>query len=242
MTGTSFSANAAVAQKKAVKMHSNAIFFISSPEKVVLISKRSLIIKIVKYWKRSWYMKIVFSRTLIVFLSMIFSAAIISAEDLSCVTKREVKTVRGNSLSPLVKPGSEVTILNDYYKCNKPMRGDLVIYDYKGNPVPVIKIIKAVEKAKFQSVKNGGHYNLYINNDLQKNSEGKPYFFDERQNNMLALYEKDYGGRVPENSVLLLGDRPEGTTDSTRFGLVSLSDLIGKAEVSSLPRTRLQAP
>ena len=45
---------------------------------------------------------------------------------------------------------------------------------------------------------------------------------------MLALYIKNYKGIIPARSYLILGNLPEGSVDSTRFGLIDQSALIGK--------------
>jgi len=37
-----------------------------------------------------------------------------------------------------------------------------------------------------------------------------------------------YGGVIPKDTVFLLGNHASGTLDSTRFGLVHQSDIIGK--------------
>jgi type IV secretory pathway protease TraF len=47
---------------------------------------------------------------------------------------------------------------------------------------------------------------------------------------MLSLYEKDYKGIIPQNTYLILGDQPSGSVDSSVFGLVDKSDILGKAE------------
>ncbi|MBU1991574.1 S26 family signal peptidase, partial [Patescibacteria group bacterium] len=76
------------------------------------------------------------------------------------------------------------------------------------------------------------YYNLFINGKIVTNSQKFPYVFDEKQYKMLSLYEKDYKGVIPQNTYLLLGDQVNGTTDSTVFGLVDRSDILGKAEIN----------
>lgn len=45
-----------------------------------------------------------------------------------CVTKRELRTVRGNSMSPKIESGVKVEILFGYCDCHQVERGDTVIY------------------------------------------------------------------------------------------------------------------
>lgn len=71
---------------------------------------------------------------------------------------------------------------------------------------------------------------LLINNDIVSNSLGDDYVLSEKAHEMLALYEGDYDGIMPEDKYLLLGNLADGSTDSTRFGLVSKSEILGKVE------------
>ena len=45
---------------------------------------------------------------------------------------------------------------------------------------------------------------------------------------MISLYIKDYKGIIPPDTYLILGDNPFGTYDSTRFGLIDKSNIVGK--------------
>ncbi|MEK7212166.1 MAG: S26 family signal peptidase [Patescibacteria group bacterium] len=57
---------------------------------------------------------------------------------------------------------------------------------------------------------------------------GKPYLVGDSSYRMLSLYINDYKGQIPVNAYLLLGDNPGGSYDSTAFGLVGRSDILGK--------------
>jgi len=133
----------------------------------------------------------------------------------SCPVQEEIRTVRGNSLEPLVPSGSEIKALFGYYHCHEIKRGDLVLYRYTGDKVPLLKI----------------EYNLIINGKITVNSQNMPYVFNGNKYRMLALYEHDYQGIIPQNTYLLLGDQANGSVDASVFGLVDKSDIIGKAIV-----------
>lgn len=149
----------------------------------------------------------------------------------SCPVRREIKTVRGNSLEPLVPPESKVRALFGYYECHKIKRNDLVLYQYGGDEVPLLKIVKGIPQDTFQMISNNDRdYNLLINGKAVLNSKGIPYVFSGNKCKMLSLYEKDYKGTIPRNTYLLLGDQPNGSVDSSAFGLVDKSDILGKAE------------
>lgn len=142
--------------------------------------------------------------------------------------KVEERTVRGNSLTGLINEGTTVKIVFDYYKSNEVARGDVVAYAFSGNKDPIIKIVRGIPGDKFDVVNDGIKWRLQINGAIVKNSAGEPYSLDDRACRMLALYITDYKGVIPANAFLILGNLVEGTTDSTRFGLVDRGDFIGK--------------
>lgn len=108
-------------------------------------------------------------------------------------------------------------------------RGDIVIYPYAGNPVPIVKSVKAISGDRFAIRKNTDNlWNILVNDAILKTSDGIPYTLSEAKSKMLGLYADSYHGIVPADTCLILGNLPNGTMDSTRFGLVNRIDLIGK--------------
>jgi signal peptidase I len=149
---------------------------------------------------------------------------------ISCPVQKEIKIVHGNSLAPLVPSGSKIQALFGYYNCREIKRGDLVLYRYAGDKVPLLKIVKGIPGDSFHLVKNDkGEYNLIINGKIVVNSQNIPYSFNENRYRMLSLYENDYKGVIPPNTYLLLGDQINGSIDSSVFGLVDKSNILGKA-------------
>lgn len=147
-----------------------------------------------------------------------------------CPVEEEIKTVRGNSLEPLVPSGSQIKALLGYYNCHEIKRNDLALYRYGGGETPLLKIVKGIPRDTFLMIsENNGDYNLVINGKAVLNSKGIPYIFSGNKYKMLSLYEKDYKGVIPQNAYLLLGDQPSGSVDSSAFGLVDKSDILGKA-------------
>jgi len=156
------------------------------------------------------------------------SEATSTAENSQCGTEKNY-LVTGMSLSGLIEPGETVKIIKDYYKCHTVQRNDIVAYNYAGRTNFIIKIVKAVpgDVWKLQSTDKG---NLIIVNGQQlKNSKGQEYVIPDEKSTMLTLYTKDYP-EIPDKAYLLLGNDPQGTLDSTKFGLVGLQDIVGKVE------------
>lgn len=145
-----------------------------------------------------------------------------------CVIEEEIKKVRGNSLSGIIENEEEVSVLNGFYKCNKAERNDIILYEFGGSSNPLIKIIKGVPGDNLKLQETQGGWLILINGNPLKTSIGEPYIVNSQAFNMLSLYIKDYGGKIPDNTYLLLGNVPQGSLDSTRFGLVDQSDFIGK--------------
>jgi signal peptidase I len=146
----------------------------------------------------------------------------------SCPIKTEERIVRGNSLSPLIKSGQHIKALIGYYRCYPVKRNDIVLYHYTDDKNPLIKIVRAVPGDEWKLQKGNSGYNIIVNNRLLTNSEGELYQVIGNRVKILQIYINDYP-IIPQNTYLLLGDKINGSLDSTRFGLVDISSIIGKA-------------
>ena len=145
------------------------------------------------------------------------------------ITRKE-KKVRGNSLSGLLENGETVSALLGYYNYQETQRGDLILYSYAGNDVPLIKIVKGIsgDKFKLKEVDAGRTWHILINGEITKNSQDNPYLLDVRGHRILSLFEEGYEGIIPANAYLILGNLVSGAIDSTHFGLVHRDDILGK--------------
>lgn len=149
----------------------------------------------------------------------------------NCMVVKIKETVQGNSMNEIFKDGQEITILRGYYHCNEVKRDDIVIYPYAGNPIPIVKSVKAVPGDRFELKKDKmGYWNIVVNGKILVTSDNTPYALPETKSKMLALYADSYKNIVPEDAYIILGNLPGGTLDSTQFGLVNKVDFIGKAE------------
>jgi len=143
--------------------------------------------------------------------------------------ERETKTVRGNSMAPLLLEGDEVVVADGFYRCHSVRRSDIVILDLApdlDSPI-LIKRVVGIPGDVFDFVDdpNGSQW-LLVNGIILVNSEGKEYVFTGQ--NTLRLYEGMYGNGLPADTYIVLGDDPSGSHDSSVFGLISQEALIGK--------------
>lgn len=134
--------------------------------------------------------------------------------------KNQTIVVEGSSMSPLIRDVEELIEQVGYYNCNQVQRGDVITYNYSGNENLLIKQIKAVENDTFEY----RNKKIYINNQTLKNSVGDEYVIDSK---MLKLYADSYP-IIPKDTYLILGDNTKSSLDSSEFGLVDISDIVGR--------------
>lgn len=147
-----------------------------------------------------------------------------------CLVDKMSMEVRGNSLSPLITSGQEIEALFKYYDCNSIKRDDIVLVNYAGNDNFLIKIIRGLPGDNFELKERNDGWNIFINGEVLKNSEGQEYLIFEKGYQMLSLYERDYNNKVPKAAYLVLGNKPSGSLDSTRFGLIDKSNIVAKVK------------
>lgn len=139
--------------------------------------------------------------------------------------------VHGSSLAPLINPGETIKLLYGYYDNHPVEREDIIAYDYAGNDAPIIKIVKAIPGDSWHLEKSDQEdsYQIIVNNKPLRNSEDILYQIPESNIQTLKLYAESYP-TLPENTYLILGNQVGGSLDSTRFGLIDRSGIIGKVE------------
>jgi len=138
--------------------------------------------------------------------------------------KKEI--VRGNSLAPLVNYGDEVRVDYNYYKCERKVeRNDIVIYNFNAQGKRIIKTVKVVPGDTFRV--NETNNTLLVNEKPMVNSRNENYTLDKQGKAMIGLYEKSFSGRLNGDVYFLFGEN-QASIDSSAFGPVSGSDILGK--------------
>ena len=146
-----------------------------------------------------------------------------SEQGTSCRTT--VVTVDGTSMSPLIADGTKVRVISGGPHCAEPLdRREVVVFRSESHQLPLLKLLLGLPGDRI-AVRQG---EIFINDDVVKNDEGQPYQLSGPRAAMIDLYVHDYGGVIPPDQYLVMGENPAGTTDSSRFGYVARDHIIGK--------------
>ncbi len=129
--------------------------------------------------------------------------------------------VESISMQPTLFAGNFVIVNKLAYKLGTPGRGDVIIFHYPPDPTrePYIKRVIGLPGDKV-SVSGG---KVYVN-DLPL---AEPYI------SAPPAYEGAWN--VPPDSLFVLGDNRNSSSDSHSWGMVPIKNVIGKAEVVYWP-------
>ncbi len=133
--------------------------------------------------------------------------------------------VENISMKPTLQPNEFVLINKLAYELGKPSHGDVIVFHYPLDPTQ--DYIKRVIGLPGDTVTVGGGI-VYVNNTPLT----EPYI----------AQKPTYTGtwKVPANSLFVLGDNRNESSDSHIWGFVPLSDVVGKALVVYWPLDSMQ--
>jgi signal peptidase I len=134
--------------------------------------------------------------------------------------------VESISMRPTLFAGDFIIVNKLAYKIGQPNRGDIIIFHYPPDPnrEPYIKRVIGLPGETVQV--SGG--SVFVNNVR----------LDEPYISAPPSYEGQW--RVPEDSLFVLGDNRNSSSDSHSWGMVPLINVIGKAEIVYWPPTDWQ--
>ena len=128
--------------------------------------------------------------------------------------------VDGSSMEPTLQPGEFVLVNKIVYRFGEVRHGDIIVFHFPQNPAEdYIKRIIGVPGDKV-SIKN---QQVFINEQaIEENYTAAP---------------PDYNGQwvVPADSLFVLGDNRNQSSDSHSWGFVPMKLVVGKAEVIYWP-------
>lgn len=132
-------------------------------------------------------------------------------------------TIEGSSMAPLVQPGDKVETMPPQCLGRDIQDGDVIVFTNSAVRTAVIKRVIARGADRF-AVKDG---TVLVNGKKVTTADGREFHLSDGRLGMIRVYESGYNGVVPATAYLVMGEQPGGTTDSTRFGMVDLSDIKG---------------
>jgi signal peptidase I len=129
--------------------------------------------------------------------------------------------VESISMQPTLHAGNFVLVNKVAYKLGSPERGDVIVFRYPPDPeqVPYIKRIIGLPS---------DHVRIY---------DGKVYVNEQLLVEPYIGSTTHQGGEwdVPEDSLFVMGDNRNNSSDSRSWGMVPMENVIGKAEVVYWP-------
>jgi signal peptidase I len=133
--------------------------------------------------------------------------------------------VDGSSMEPTLHNGEFIIVNRLAYKLGKPARGDIIVLTFpKDSHQEYIKRIIGLPGDRIEIINR----NLYINNQLAQESYIK----------MPPSYTGQWN--VPDDSLFVLGDNRNNSSDSHNGEFVPLNHVVGKALVVYWPPSSLR--
>jgi len=127
------------------------------------------------------------------------------------------------SMQPTLFAGDFVIVNKVAYKLGSPNRGDVIIFHYPPDPKrePYIKRI------------------IGLPGDVVRADGGKVLVNDHALSEPYISAPPQYQGewKVPDDSLFVLGDNRNSSSDSHQWGMVPITNVIGKAELVYWPPT-----
>lgn len=134
--------------------------------------------------------------------------------------------VESISMQPTLYAGDFIIVNKLAYRLGEPGRGDIIIFHYPPDPnrEPYIKRV------------------IGLPGDTIRVSSGDVFVGDVLLDEPYISDSPDYDGtwEVPGDSLFVLGDNRNSSSDSHSWGMVPLDNVIGKAEIVYWPPTDWQ--
>ncbi len=146
-----------------------------------------------------------------------------------CKIKEEKFSVKGFSMEPLIKNGSEVITKLNYYNCNKskPKSWDIVIFE---NPFTLDRIIKKLSILSWDKLEvDKKKKTIKVNWKIIVNSQKQEYIFKDNELKWFEIYTQNW--IIIENTYFIFWDNIHWSIDSRVFWSVTLEGLVWKVEL-----------
>lgn len=137
-----------------------------------------------------------------------------------CNIEKQLIEVNWQSMYPILKDGDNITLLKNYYKCNKVKKWDIIAYRYWKKLI--VKKIIANDK---DNIYFSWNY-LIIDRKILKNSQNKKYNFSKKEKNVIKMYLKNK--TIPKNSFLIFWENLNNSLDSRKFWAIWKKSIVWK--------------
>ncbi len=150
------------------------------------------------------------------------------------------ETVQFKMLDPylrgLIEPETSVDIVLNAFSCEKLERNQIVLYRFSEFDDPVLRRVVGVPGDKFSvfQAEEDGDWQLKINGKAVTGVKGERYSFGSEVEPPLKLAEEPRKGVIGKDEVILFSSFPPGDRDSGSFGIISISDIVGKVTAKGL--------
>ncbi len=150
--------------------------------------------------------------------------------NLDCVKATVLYTVSDEFMKGLYEKDTQVKALENYYNCNLPQKGDIVMYRFTEQIPPVVRFVRGVPGDRYKLTiinKKKGLWSIKVNDEEVKTESG-PYLIESNSVPPLKTYEISRRGVLLKDEYLLFGNVSPSISDSSNLGLISAKFLVGK--------------
>ncbi len=141
------------------------------------------------------------------------------------ITGGTIYRIPSRSMEPTLRPGDYIFVSTVSYKHHKPQIKDIIVFTRQdaslavAKKIPYIKRVVAVggEQVKIERGKVLLNGKLLKEHYVQSSNNSSPY------SNQMKIKQ------VPKGFVFVLGDNRDNSSDGRVFGMIPLSDVLGKA-------------
>ena len=136
-------------------------------------------------------------------MAVLLSTALAGAAAAQAGCEARPVRVDGHSLAPPVADGAQIMMRP--VDCAGEIRaGDLVVFTTGAHQRPVIKTVRALPRDRF-GIADGY---ILVNGAKMRTGTGEYYRLRGGRDRLLRLYADSFGGAVPADAYLVLGERP----------------------------------
>lgn len=150
--------------------------------------------------------------------------------NLKCVYATRNNTMETSELGHVLTKGETYKVLMGYYRCNEVSRGDLVLYQFSDEILPVIRIVRGIPNDQIETREvSKGLWEIHVNSTPAPGPDGGDFQLTELASPpLLNTLMKSRDGILKDDEYLLMTLLPPGSDDSLRLGPAPKSRLRGK--------------